>query len=80
MIIPIKCKSCGKIIGHLWEEYLRLVHEYQDKRAKGEPTPDENETEEALALDQLNIDRYCCRSMILCQPENLVDYIRNRKQ
>jgi len=25
MIIPVRCFSCGKPIGHLWKEYKRRV-------------------------------------------------------
>lgn len=50
MIIPVRCWSCGKPIGHLWKEY-------QDRIAKGE--------DRKKVLDDLGIDRYCCRSMML---------------
>ncbi|MFW5746267.1 MAG: DNA-directed RNA polymerase subunit N [Nanoarchaeota archaeon] len=46
MIIPIRCKSCGKPIGHLHEEYL-------EKSRKEDP---------AKVMDQLGLKRYCCRS------------------
>ncbi|MDP7181712.1 MAG: DNA-directed RNA polymerase subunit N [Candidatus Woesearchaeota archaeon] len=50
MIIPIRCWSCGKPIAHLWQQY-------KDKTAKGE-----NKKE---VLDQLFLNRYCCRAMFL---------------
>jgi DNA-directed RNA polymerase I, II, and III subunit RPABC5 len=25
MIIPVRCFSCGKVIGDLWERYLELI-------------------------------------------------------
>lgn len=25
MIIPIRCFSCGKVVGDLWERYLKLL-------------------------------------------------------
>ena len=50
MIIPIRCWSCGKPIGHLWEKY-------KDASQKGE---DAKKT-----LDSLGIERYCCRSIFL---------------
>ena len=77
MIIPLQCKSCGKFICHLWLKYTSLTESYKDKQAAGERLP---ETPEALSLDELGIDRYCCRLMFLCQPKNLVGLIRNRKQ
>jgi DNA-directed RNA polymerase subunit N len=50
MIIPIRCFSCGKPIAHLWEEY--------NKRIK-------NGEEPKKVLDELGLERYCCRSIFL---------------
>ncbi|MFT4261116.1 MAG: DNA-directed RNA polymerase subunit N [Candidatus Woesearchaeota archaeon] len=50
MIIPVRCFSCGKPIGHLWEEY-------QDRVAKGE--------DQKKVLDSLGLERQCCRAMFL---------------
>jgi DNA-directed RNA polymerase subunit N len=50
MIIPIRCWSCGKPIAHLWEQYKERV-------AKGEDAKQ--------VLDDLGLERYCCRTMIL---------------
>ncbi|KAJ3315807.1 DNA-directed RNA polymerases I, II, and III subunit RPABC5 [Boothiomyces sp. JEL0838] len=50
MIIPVRCFSCGKVIGNKWEGYLQLVED--DYPAKE-------------ALDTLGLKRYCCRRMVL---------------
>ena len=50
MIIPVRCFSCGKVIGHLWEEYKERVE-------KGEK-PEK-------VLDSLGLERYCCRTLFL---------------
>ncbi|MEK6949134.1 MAG: DNA-directed RNA polymerase subunit N [Nanoarchaeota archaeon] len=50
MIIPIRCWSCGKPIGHLWQDYL-------DKLQKGE--------DRKKILDELGLERYCCRAIFL---------------
>jgi len=50
MIIPIRCISCGKPVGHLWEEY-------QERIAKGE--------DRKKILDDLGLERYCCRSLFM---------------
>ncbi len=50
MIIPIRCWSCGKPIAQLWEEY-------EARSKKGENRKD--------ILDELGLDRYCCRAMFL---------------
>lgn len=57
MLIPIRCFSCGKPIGHLWEEF-------QERLGKGE-----NRKE---ILDKLGLDRYCCRGVLLSHVE-LID-------
>ncbi|PSN67149.1 DNA-directed RNA polymerases I/II/III subunit 10, partial [Corynespora cassiicola Philippines] len=51
MIIPVRCFSCGKVTGDLWERYLKLI--------------DKDEMSDADAIDALNLTRYCCRRMIL---------------
>ncbi|WWD15714.1 DNA-directed RNA polymerase I, II, and III subunit RPABC5 [Kwoniella shandongensis] len=50
MIIPVRCFSCGKVIGNLWDSYLELL-------AAG--------VDEGEALDKLQLKRYCCRRMVL---------------
>ncbi|KAF2841115.1 DNA-directed RNA polymerases N/8 kDa subunit superfamily [Patellaria atrata CBS 101060] len=49
MIIPIRCFSCGKVIGDLWERFLDKVDNMQD----------------GDAMDELQLNRYCCRRMIM---------------
>ena len=48
MIIPIRCFSCGALIAHKWEEF-------NEKKDAG--------VEIATALDEVGLDRYCCRRM-----------------
>jgi len=50
MIIPIRCFTCGKVIGHLWEKFKERIE-------KGEPAK--------KVLDELGLKRYCCRQMFL---------------
>ena len=50
MIIPVRCFSCGKPIGHLYEEYLERVKKGEDK---------------GKAMTDLGISRYCCRGVFL---------------
>ncbi|KAG5502862.1 hypothetical protein JKF63_04632 [Porcisia hertigi] len=60
MLIPVRCYSCGKVVGNLYEQYQRLL--------------DEDYTE-AEALDALHLDRYCCRRMILSHIDLIDDII-----
>jgi DNA-directed RNA polymerase subunit N (RpoN/RPB10) len=57
MIIPVRCFSCGKPIGHLWEEFKERVEE------KGEDSK--------AVMDELGLERFCCRSMFLGQVDTL---------
>lgn len=50
MIIPIRCFTCGKVIGSVYSEYARRV-EMGDSPQK--------------VLDDLGLERYCCRRMIV---------------
>ncbi len=50
MIIPIRCFTCGKVIGNKWDEYLKLLSEGKEISA---------------ALDELGMKRYCCRRMLI---------------
>lgn len=57
--IPVRCFSCGKVVGNLW---LRYTAHLKSGR---------NTTE---ALDAIGLTRSCCRSMLLghvelCDPK-----------
>lgn len=64
MIIPIRCWSCGKPIAHLWEEFDAKVK-------KGESAKE--------VLDDMGVDRYCCRAMFLGHVE-MIDTIAQFKK
>jgi len=64
MIIPVRCWSCGKPIGHLWEEYNRRLQAGEDKKA---------------VMDSLGLSRYCCRAMFLGQVD-LIDTVAQFKK
>lgn len=71
MIIPVRCFSCGKVIGNKWELYQKKLRDgYKTNNFNTYYMIDINEsltknTVEKKALDDLNIKRYCCRRMIL---------------
>lgn len=50
MQAPIRCFSCGKPIGQLWEEFKEKTSNSEDKKK---------------VLDSLGLERYCCRSVFM---------------
>lgn len=61
MIIPVRCFSCGKLIGDKWEEFA--------KRVKGGESPKE-------ILEDIGLTRYCCRRMLLSHVELIDEVIK----
>jgi len=61
MIIPVRCFTCGKIIGDVYKDYKTRFEEY-NKAVKAGEKPKETPKQ---ILDDLGIERYCCRRMIL---------------
>lgn len=61
MIIPVRCFSCGKVIGDKWEQFAARV-------SMGEAP--------GSVLDDLGITRYCCRRMLLSHVELIDEILR----
>ena len=61
MIIPVRCFTCGKVIGNLWNKYATLK--------------DEKSIEEAL--DDLKLNKMCCRRMMISHVNLIDDLIIN---
>lgn len=64
MIIPIRCKSCGKPIAHLWETYKSKIDNGEDNKK---------------VLDELGLDRYCCRSVFMGHIDLIDDVMKIKK-
>lgn len=72
MIIPVRCFTCNKVIAHLWEEYQnRIQMAYIEKETFNRKNRFvniedlENKTIEGKILDELKLNKYCCRRMML---------------
>ena len=50
MIIPVRCFSCGKVVGHLWEEFNQRIEKGEDPKR---------------LLTELGLTRYCCRGLFI---------------
>lgn len=64
MIIPIKCFTCGKVLANKWTEYERLVSEQKDAD-KVDHGPNFDKHVRGKILDQLGLDKMCCRRIML---------------
>ncbi|MEM0467317.1 MAG: DNA-directed RNA polymerase subunit N [Candidatus Thermoplasmatota archaeon] len=68
-MIPVRCFTCGKVIGPAYEEFKKRVEIYQKAVDAGEQ-PKEIPKQ---ILDSLDITRYCCRRMIISHVDLLKD-------
>ena len=69
--MPVKCFTCGKVLGNLWEKYNEELqkaynNEVTDKELKRIVDLQNNEeSSEKKILDDMGIRRYCCRRIML---------------
>jgi len=56
MLIPVRCISCGRPLGHLWETFKKRIAEGENGKA---------------VLDSLGVKSYCCRSLLLTNVDTL---------
>ncbi len=64
MHFPVRCFTCGKVIGHLWKPYTKMLEEGKSPKE---------------ALDELGVERYCCRRMFLGHVELVKEVIHFRR-
>lgn len=58
MIIPVRCFTCGRVIGSAYQPFKARVADGEDP---------------AKVLDSLGITRYCCRRMIITHADLIED-------
>jgi DNA-directed RNA polymerase subunit N len=63
VIVPVRCFTCGKPVGGLWEKFKSRV---QAGESPGK------------VLDDLGLERYCCRTLFLTHVDILDDVARFR--
>lgn len=66
-MIPVRCFTCGKVIGDKWEEFKKRVSEGEETKK---------------VLDDLSIERYCCRRIFISHVdvmEELLKYVKKPK-
>ncbi len=57
MQVPVRCFSCGKVIGDKWNEF-------QERTEEGDEDKEE-------VLDDLGLEKYCCRSIFLTHVDTI---------
>eukprot|EP00471_Norrisiella_sphaerica_P001440 CAMPEP_0184480248 /NCGR_PEP_ID=MMETSP0113_2-20130426/1747_1 /TAXON_ID=91329 /ORGANISM="Norrisiella sphaerica, Strain BC52" /LENGTH=75 /DNA_ID=CAMNT_0026858605 /DNA_START=108 /DNA_END=335 /DNA_ORIENTATION=- len=61
MIIPVRCFTCGKVVGNLYKRFIALKNAGPDQGyAEGE------------VLNTLGLTRYCCRRMIMTHVDLII--------
>ena len=64
MMIPVRCFSCGQVIGNKWEKFKARVDNGEDPEK---------------VLNDLGVKRYCCRRMLISHVDlidEVIDYGR----
>jgi DNA-directed RNA polymerase subunit N len=64
MYFPIRCFTCGAVLGQYYEDYAKQVKDGKNP---------------AKVLGEMGIDRYCCRRMFLSHVEVMDKIMRYRK-
>ncbi|RLG72690.1 MAG: DNA-directed RNA polymerase subunit N [Methanobacteriota archaeon] len=63
MLIPVRCFTCGKVIGGIYEEFRERVEQGENP---------------GKVFEELGITRYCCKRMLLSHID-LIDEIMRFK-
>lgn len=61
MMIPIRCFSCGQVVGDKWDEFNARVNQKKEDSGK--------------VLEDLGVKRYCCRRMLISHIDLIDDVI-----
>ena len=75
MIIPVRCFTCGEVLGDKWIPYITTIQEEKNKIDKevdhgtnnldlryiDVKNPSPEKSIEGKVLDELGLHKYCCR-------------------
>ena len=61
MMIPVRCFTCGAVVGDKWEEYHKRTAEGKE--------------DQGFVLDSLELKRYCCRRMMLGNTDLIDEFV-----
>jgi DNA-directed RNA polymerase subunit N len=88
MIIPVRCFTCGEVMGDKWVPYITAVQNDKNK-VRGEVDIETNDLEmryidvhnpepeksiEGKILDEMGLHKYCCRRMMLANV-HIISYL-----
>ncbi len=62
MIVPVRCFTCGKVIADRWEEFSSRVKSGEEPKK---------------VLDELGMDRFCCRRMFISHVDVIDDILKH---
>jgi len=60
-MVPIRCFTCGEVVGDKWEEYISRLNKGEDP---------------SKILDDLGLKKYCCRRTLISHVEVMDDVLK----
>ena len=60
VLVPVRCFTCGKLIADKYSDYQNRINTGEDPKK---------------VLDELGMERYCCRRMLLTTVETIQQVI-----
>ena len=65
VLFPVRCPTCGAVIGDKWEPFLERVKAGEDPEK---------------VLDDLGVKRYCCRRVFISHVDLIDEMVRYTKR
>lgn len=64
MQVPVRCLSCGKVISQHWKEFKERTREGDEDTAE--------------VLDELGIEKYCCRTVFMSHVDTVEEVAEHK--